>query len=44
MKHNNKSKKHSNIRKSKGKGKQKMNKMTVKRGGAIGTEATVGYK
>lgn len=41
MKHNNKSKKHYNIRKSKG--KRKTNKMKMK-GGAIGTEATVGYK
>jgi hypothetical protein len=35
MKHNNKSKKHHNIRKSKGKGKRKTNKMSVKRGGGL---------
>jgi hypothetical protein len=35
MKHNIKSKKHYNIKKSKGKRKQKTNKMTVKRGGGL---------
>ena len=42
MKHNNKSKKHHNIRKSKGKGKRKTNTMSVKRGG--GLSMGVGYK